>query len=120
VDIPVFHDDQHGTAIVVGAALLNASELIGKPLGLHAGGVLGRGSRGFRLCKYLLALGVRRDNLVLTDKDGVVYRGRGDGNYLEELAAATSARTLAQAVEGADVFVGVSAPNVFTRRCSAA
>jgi malate dehydrogenase (oxaloacetate-decarboxylating)(NADP+) len=114
LDIPVFHDDQHGTAIVAGAALLNASELVGKPLDAVRVVFSGAGAAGFACARYLLSLGVRRENLVLTDKDGVVYQGRGDGNYLEALAAATPARTLAQAIEGADVFVGVSAPNVLT------
>jgi malate dehydrogenase (oxaloacetate-decarboxylating)(NADP+) len=114
LDIPVFHDDQHGTAIVAGAALLNAAELVAKPLDRMRVVFSGAGAAGFACAKYFLSLGVRRANLVLTDKDGVVYRGRGDGNYLEELAADTPARSLAQAIEGADVFVGVSAPNVLT------
>jgi len=114
LDIPVFHDDQHGTAIVAGAALLNASELVAKRLDSMRVVFSGAGAAGFACAKYFLSLGVRRENLVLTDKDGVVYRGRGDGNYLEELAADTGARTLTQAIEGADVFVGVSAANVFT------
>jgi malate dehydrogenase (oxaloacetate-decarboxylating)(NADP+) len=114
LDIPVFHDDQHGTAIVAGAALLNASELVDKPLEKMRVVFSGAGAAGFSCAKYFLSLGVRRENLVLTDKDGVVYRGRGDGNYLEELAADTRARSLGQAIEGADVFVGVSAPNVLT------
>jgi malate dehydrogenase (oxaloacetate-decarboxylating)(NADP+) len=114
LDIPVFHDDQHGTAIVAGAALLNATELVEKPLERLRVVFSGAGAAGFACAKYFLSLGIRRENLVLTDKDGVVYRGRGDGNYLEELAAETRARTLAHAIEGADVFVGVSAPNVMT------
>jgi malate dehydrogenase (oxaloacetate-decarboxylating)(NADP+) len=114
LDIPVFHDDQHGTAIVAGAALLNAAELLGKPLGGMRVAVSGAGAAGFACARYLLSLGIRRENLVLSDIKGVVYRGRGDGNYLEELAADTSARTLAEAVEGADVFLGVSAANVLT------
>jgi malate dehydrogenase (oxaloacetate-decarboxylating)(NADP+) len=114
LDIPVFHDDQHGTAIVAGAALRNASELVAKPLDLMRVVVSGAGAAGFACARYFLSLGIRRENLVLSDIDGVVYRGRGDGNYLEELAADTTARTLAQAIEGADVFLGVSAPNVLT------
>ena len=114
LDIPVFHDDQHGTAIVAGAALLNAADLVGKPLPAMRVVFSGAGAAGFSCARYFLSLGIIRENLVLTDKDGVVYRGRGDGNYLEELAAATGARTLAQVIEGADVFVGVSAPNVLT------
>src|SRR5205823_1985159 len=67
---------------------------------------------GFTCAKYFLQLGARRDHLLLTDVNGVVSRGRGDGNYLDELAADTPARTLAEAVSGADVFAGLSAPNV--------
>jgi malate dehydrogenase (oxaloacetate-decarboxylating)(NADP+) len=114
LDIPVFHDDQHGTAIVAGAALQNAAELVGKPLQTLRVVFSGAGAAGFACAKYFVSLGIRREKLVLTDKDGVVYRGRGDGNYLEELAAETRARTLGDAIEGADVFVGVSAPNVLT------
>ena len=114
LDIPVFHDDQHGTAIVAGAALLNASELVAKPLAAMRVVVSGAGAAGFASARYFISLGIRRENLVLSDIDGVVYRGRGDGNYLEELAADTKARTLADAIEGADVFLGVSAPNVLT------
>jgi malate dehydrogenase (oxaloacetate-decarboxylating)(NADP+) len=114
LDIPVFHDDQHGTAIVAGAALLNAAELVDKPLDSMRVVFSGAGAAGFTCAKYFLSLGVRKENLVLTDKDGVVYRGRGDGNYLEELAAETRARRLGDVMEGADVFVGVSAPGVLT------
>jgi malate dehydrogenase (oxaloacetate-decarboxylating)(NADP+) len=114
LDIPVFHDDQHGTAIVAGAALLNAADIVSKPLESMRVVFSGAGAAGFACAKYLLSLGILRENLVLTDKDGVVYRGRGDGNYLEELAADTRARSLGHAIEGADVFVGVSAPNVLT------
>jgi malate dehydrogenase (oxaloacetate-decarboxylating)(NADP+) len=114
LDIPVFHDDQHGTAIVAGAALLNAAELVDKPLETMRVVFSGAGAAGFTCAKYFLSLGVRKENLVLTDKDGVVYRGRGDGNYLDELAAETRGRKLGDVMEGADVFVGVSAPGVLT------
>jgi malate dehydrogenase (oxaloacetate-decarboxylating)(NADP+) len=113
-DIPVFHDDQHGTAIIAGAGLLNALELVGKDVDEVRVVFSGAGAAGFACARYFLQLGVRRDDLVLTDVNGVVYRGRGDGNYLDELAADTDARTLEEAVAGADVFVGVSAPNVLT------
>ncbi len=113
-DIPVFHDDQHGTAIVAGAGLLNALELTGKRIEDLRVVFSGAGAAGFACAKYFLRLGVRRENLVLTDIRGVVYRGRGDDNYLDELAAETDARTLADVVRGADVFVGVSAAGVLT------
>jgi malate dehydrogenase (oxaloacetate-decarboxylating)(NADP+) len=112
--IPVMHDDQHGTAIVAGAALLNALELVGKDIGSVRVVFSGAGAAGFATAKFLLALGVRREHLVLTDAHGVVYAGRGDGNYLEELATDTDARTLAEVVADADVFVGVSAGDILT------
>jgi malate dehydrogenase (oxaloacetate-decarboxylating)(NADP+) len=112
--IPVMHDDQHGTAIVAGAALLNALELVGKDIGSVRVVFSGAGAAGFATAKFLLALGVRREHLVLTDAHGVVYAGRGDGNYLEELATDTDARTLAEVVAGADVFVGVSVGDLLT------
>ncbi|CAN5590690.1 hypothetical protein BH23ACT7_BH23ACT7_08820 [soil metagenome] len=112
LDIPVMHDDQHGTAIIAGAALRNALELVGKDIGDVRVAFAGAGAAGFATAKFLLALGVAREHLLLSDAEGVVYAGRGDGNYLEELAADTPARTLADAVEGADVFIGVSAGGV--------
>jgi malate dehydrogenase (oxaloacetate-decarboxylating)(NADP+) len=114
VGIPVMHDDQHGTAIVAGAALLNALELVGKVIGGVRVVFSGAGAAGFATAKFMLALGVRREHLVLTDAHGVVYAGRGDGNYLEELAADTDARTLAEVIAGADVFVGVSVGDLLT------
>jgi malate dehydrogenase (oxaloacetate-decarboxylating)(NADP+) len=114
LDIPVFHDDQHGTAIIAGAGLLNALEIVGKSIHDIRVVFSGAGAAGFACAKYFLTLGVDRRNLILTDVKGVVYRGRGDGNYLDELAADTDARTLADAVRDADVFVGVSAAKVFT------
>jgi malate dehydrogenase (oxaloacetate-decarboxylating)(NADP+) len=113
-DIPIFHDDQHGTAIVAGAGLLNALELVGKRIDDVRVVFSGAGAAGFACAKFFLLLGVRREHLVLADVHGVVHRGRGDGNYLDELAAETDARTLAEAIVGADVFVGVSAPDVMT------
>ncbi|MGH9137880.1 MAG: cyclic nucleotide-binding domain-containing protein [Acidimicrobiales bacterium] len=114
LDIPVMHDDQHGTAIIIGAGLLNAVELVGKRIQDIRIVFAGAGAAGFAAARYVLALGVRPEQLVLTDVQGVVYRGRGDGNYLDTLAADTSARTLAEAINGADAFVGVSAAGVLT------
>ena len=114
LDIPVFHDDQHGTAIIAGAGLLNGLDLVGKrPKDVRVV-FSGAGMPGSCCAKYFLLLGVRRENLILTDVKGVVYRGRGDGNYLDELAADTTARTLAEAIAGADVFAGLSAPNLLS------
>jgi malate dehydrogenase (oxaloacetate-decarboxylating)(NADP+) len=114
LDIPVFHDDQHGTAIIAGAGLLNALELVGKRLEEVRIVFSGAGAAGFACAKYFLQLGARKSQLLLTDVKGVVYQGRGDGNYLDELAADTRARTLAEAVSGADVFVGLSAPQLLS------
>ena len=111
-DIPVFHDDQHGTAIISGAALLNAMELTGKQIDEIRVVFSGAGAAGFSCAKYFLSLGVKPENLIMTDVKGVVYKGRGDNNYLDELAVDTDLRTLAEAMQGADVFLGASAPGV--------
>ena len=114
LDIPVMHDDQHGTAIIVGAALRNAVDLVGKQVEDLRVVLSGAGAAGFATARFLLALGVRRDNLVLTDIDGVVYVGRPGPSYLQELASETDLRTLAAVIADADVFVGVSAAGVLT------
>ena len=111
-DIPIFHDDQHGTAIIAGAALLNALELVDKQINEVRVVFSGAGAAGFSCAKYFISLGVLPDNLILTDVNGVVYQGRGDNNYLDELAVATNRRTLAEAMADADVFMGASAPGI--------
>jgi len=112
--IPVFHDDQHGTAIISGAALLNALELADKRIEDVQVVFVGAGAAGIACARYYRSLGVRPEHLVLTDKDGVVHRGRAAGMhpYLADLAADTPHRTLRQAVRGADVLVGLSAAGV--------
>jgi malate dehydrogenase (oxaloacetate-decarboxylating)(NADP+) len=114
MNIPVFHDDQHGTAIITAAALLNALEFAEKRLEDVRVVFCGAGAAGIGCARLYLALGVRHENLTLVDIDGVVYKGRKKNMnpHLEALAADTKARTLADALRGADVFVGVSAPNV--------
>jgi len=114
LDIPVFHDDQHGTAIIAGAGLLNALELIGKDIQNVRVVFSGAGAAGFACAKYFLNLGVSSKNLIMADIKGVIYKGRGDGNYLEEVAVKTECRILAEAIKEADVFVGVSTANVLT------
>ncbi|HKQ61590.1 MAG TPA: phosphate acyltransferase, partial [Candidatus Polarisedimenticolaceae bacterium] len=117
LSIPVFHDDQHGTAIISSAALLNALELVGKELTAVRIVIAGAGAAGIAGARLLLALGVRREQIVLTDQAGVVYRGR-DRNmnrYKEEFATDERYRTLAEALRGADVFIGVSAANLVDR-----
>ncbi|HEY9898603.1 MAG TPA: NADP-dependent malic enzyme [Pantanalinema sp.] len=116
MDIPVFHDDQHGTAIITSAALLNALEITGRKIEEAKVVFCGAGAAAISCARLFVKLGVRRENLVMADKDGVVYRGRtvGMNPYMAELAADTPHRTLAEAMVGADVFVGLSTRGVVT------
>jgi malate dehydrogenase (oxaloacetate-decarboxylating)(NADP+) len=109
--IPVFHDDQHGTAIISGAALLNALEIVDKPIGQVKVVFNGAGASGIACAEHYVRLGVKRENITLCDTKGVVYKGRtaGMNAYKERFAKETSLRTLAEAMRGADVFVGCSA-----------
>ena len=117
-DIPIFHDDQHGTAIVVAAALLNALKVTGKKIGEIRAVFSGAGAAGTAIFKLLRALGLRR--AVLCDINGVVYPGRPDlagDPYLDELAQMTQPAVrggLGEALAGADLFIGVSAPSLVT------
>lgn len=115
--IPVFHDDQHGTAIISGAALLNALELVGKTIADVRVVFSGAGAAGIACAKFYEQLGVRRENILLVDTKGVVYNGRREGMnpYKEYFASRTDARTLADAMRGADVFCGVSAKDIVTK-----
>ena len=108
--IPVFHDDQHGTAIISTAALLNAVELTGKKIDEIKVVYNGAGAAGVACCKLHFAVGVKKENVILCDSKGVIYKGRKEGMnpYKEELAAETECRTLEEALAGADVFVGIS------------
>ncbi len=110
MQIPVFHDDQHGTAIISGAALLNAVEIVGKKIEACRVVFSGAGAAGIASAKYYLSLGVKKENLLMCDSQGVIHAGRtrGMNEYKREFAAETSCRTLADALKGADVFVGVS------------
>jgi len=115
LDIPVFHDDQHGTAVIIGAGLLNALELQGKSLGEAHIVLLGAGAAGLATIQLLLALGARRDRILLLDSRGVVSTHRNDLNiYKRRYAQDTDRRTLADAMHGADVFIGVSAADLVT------
>jgi malate dehydrogenase (oxaloacetate-decarboxylating)(NADP+) len=110
LDIPVFHDDQHGTAVIISAALLNALELQGKSLATASIVFLGAGAAGAATARLLRVMGAR--NITMVDKDGVLHTGRTDLDRLPaDLAITTAARTLAEVMPGADVFVGVSAAN---------
>jgi malate dehydrogenase (oxaloacetate-decarboxylating)(NADP+) len=117
MSIPVFHDDQHGTAIISGAALLNALEIVGKEISKVRIVFNGAGAAGIACAEHYIRLGVKRSNIILCDTKGVVYEGRTEGMnpYKARLASRTSARTLAQALEGADVFAGLSTANCVTR-----
>lgn len=109
LDIPVFHDDQHGTAIIIAAGLINALELQEKRLSEARIVCVGAGSAGLASMQLLLSLGARRENMLLVDRKGVVHSGRHDLNrYKEPFAVETERRSLADAMEGADVFIGVS------------
>jgi malate dehydrogenase (oxaloacetate-decarboxylating)(NADP+) len=112
--IPVFHDDQHGTAIVVGAALINALEVVGKKIGEIKLVTSGAGAAALACLGLLLKLGVRRENIWVTDLAGVVYQGRTELMDEDKIqfAQATSMRKLAEVIEGADVFLGLSAAGV--------
>jgi malate dehydrogenase (oxaloacetate-decarboxylating)(NADP+) len=114
--IPVFHDDQHGTAIISGAALLNAVELAGKRLDEVKLVVNGAGASGISCSEHYIRLGLRRENITMCDTKGVIYKGRTEGmnKYKERFAKDTDARTLEEAVRGADVLLGLSGANCFT------
>jgi len=114
--IPVFHDDQHGTAIISGAALVNALELAGKRIEDVKIVFAGAGAAAFGCLWLYLLLGARRENLILCDRKGVIWKGRPGlvDRYKSEFAAETEARTLTEALVGADVFVGLSGPGLLT------
>ena len=111
--IPVFHDDQHGTAIIVASAVLNALEVVGKDIGQIKLATTGAGAAGIACLDMLVALGVKKENITAFDRDGVIYAGR---EHLDpdkaRYAADTTARTLAEIVNGADVFLGLSAGGI--------
>jgi len=110
LSIPVFHDDQHGTAIIAGAALLNALEIAGKEIGKVRVVFSGAGAAGLATAQHFTRLGVRRENITMCDIFGVVYEGREEGmnEYTSRFAVKTKLRTMAEALQGADVFVGLS------------
>lgn len=113
LDIPVFHDDQHGTAIIIAAGLLNALEIQGKTIEEARIVCLGAGAAGIASMRLLVALGARKENIFLVDRKGVVHAGRKDLNvYKEEFAQSSDRRTLQDAMTGADVFIGVSGPDL--------
>lgn len=114
LDIPVFHDDQHGTAIIAGAALLNGIQIVGKHLSDARIVVSGAGASAVSCSELMIKLGARRENIMLVDTKGVVYEGRtaGMNEYKARFAVDTDARTLSDAVRGADVFYGLSVKDI--------
>lgn len=113
LDIPVFHDDQHGTAVIVCAGLINALQIQGKSLADAKIVCLGAGAAGLASMRLLMAMGARPDNIVLVDSRGVIHAGRADLNsYKQDFARVTPLRSLKEAMTGADVFVGVSGANL--------
>ena len=113
--IPVFHDDQHGTAIISLAALLNAVELTGRRLEETRVVVNGAGAAGCACAEFYISAGIRRENVVICDSKGVIYKGRAGLNAEKErLATTRSCRTLAEAMVGADMFLGCSVGNCVT------
>jgi malate dehydrogenase (oxaloacetate-decarboxylating)(NADP+) len=117
MNIPVFHDDQHGTAIISGAALLNALEIVGKDIGQIHVVFSGAGAAAISTAEHYVRLGVKREHIVMCDRAGVIYEGRTEGDmdpYKAKFVRQTSARSIADALVGADVFVGLSVAGAVT------
>ena len=114
--IPVFHDDQHGTAIITGAALLNALEIVDKPIDKVRVVFNGSGASGIATAEHYVRLGVKHENIFMVDTKGLIYEGRTEGMnpYKARFAQKTNMRTLAEVIRGADVFVGLSVKGAFT------
>jgi malate dehydrogenase (oxaloacetate-decarboxylating)(NADP+) len=117
LEIPVFHDDQHGTAIISAAAFLNGLELTGRDIKDCRVVFAGAGAAGIACAELYLELGVRRENILMTDSRGIIYEGRTEGMnpYKERFAVPTEKRTLKEALHGADAFIGVSAAGLVTK-----
>ena len=115
--IPVFHDDQHGTAIITGAALLNAIEIVGKDIATIRVVFNGAGAAGIATAEHYVRLGVKHESIIFCDTKGVIYKGRTEGmnKYKQRFAPETDCRTLADAMKGADVFVGLSVKGAVTQ-----
>ena len=117
MNIPVFHDDQHGTAIISAAALINAVEVAGKDMSKIRIVVNGAGAAAIACTRLYISLGASPENVIMCDSKGVIYKGRTKGmnSYKEEFAQETDARTLADALKGADVFIGLSIADVVSK-----
>ena len=110
MNIPVFHDDQHGTAIITGAALLNALEISNKKIDEVKVVINGAGAAGIACGRFYISLGIKKENITMCDSKGVIYKGRTEGmnQFKDEFASYTESRTLADALKGADIFLGLS------------
>ena len=117
LDIPVFHDDQHGTAIIAAAGLINALQLTGRDITKFKLVVNGAGAASIACMDLLVAMGMPKKNMLLCDTKGVIYRGRKEGmnQWKSAFAVETKARTLAEALKGADAFFGLSAAGTVTK-----
>ena len=116
LDIPVFHDDQHGTAIISGAGLLNSLEITGRDIDKLKIVVCGAGAAAISCSKLYLLLGVKKENIVMVDSKGVINRKRNDLNiYKQEFATDRDIDSLADAIKGADLFLGLSVANMLTK-----
>src|SRR6056300_1503718 len=117
LDIPVFHDDQHGTAIITTAALINALDISGKSIKDIKVVVNGAGASAIACTELFKNSGVPHENVTMLDKKGIIYKGRAEGmdQWKSKHAIETKKRTLAEAIDGADVFLGLSAPNILTK-----
>jgi len=117
LDIPVFHDDQHGTAIIATAGLINACQITGRKLSDCKVVITGAGAAGLSVAGLIRHLGVKRDNILLVDRKGVIYEGRTEGmdQFKSAFAVKTKKRTTIEAFEGADVFIGLSAKGMVTK-----
>ena len=115
--IPVFHDDQHGTAIISGAGLLNALEIQKKDISKARVVLNGAGASGIAIANFYVRLGINKENILMCDTKGVIYKGREQGMnpYKEKFAVDTKMRTLAEAMKGADVFIGVSSKDMVSK-----
>jgi malate dehydrogenase (oxaloacetate-decarboxylating)(NADP+) len=117
MDIPVFHDDQHGTAIIGGAAFLNAVEITGRDIAKTSVVVSGAGAAAIATALFFIELGVKKENILMADSKGVIWKGRTDGmnKYKDFFANDTKARTLADALKNADCFIGCSAKGLVSK-----
>jgi malate dehydrogenase (oxaloacetate-decarboxylating)(NADP+) len=116
MNIPVFHDDQHGTAIVASAAIRNGLRVVGKSIDKVRMVSSGAGAASLACLDLLVDLGLKKENILLVDREGIVYDGRKKdmNEYKMRYAAKTKLRTLSEAIEGADIFLGLSGPEVLT------